>query len=190
MKNYQFLRLLLIAIPVAVFFWLLAQDLAISGKLVMTYDFSHDSPFVKRLWPPGRLRTISYDTKIDDAFQSMFADPVTFDVKLPRAFERATVDLLYKKDPEQTLSIGMRTDPKAWAWDIRPIMPVDSEGSWTVGRVQFNDLSAADFSNSRLHFLLNAPGLSEARREILLTEIRVIVEKEPLTFTRFFSRLW
>lgn len=187
--HYRAIHIVLIAIPVVVFFWLLAKDFAFSGRLVMVYDFSRDSPFVKRPWPPGRLHPIEYDKKTRDYFQRMFVEPVTFDVKLPRKFKSATVELVYKKDTEQQLRLGIRMHPKKWAWEIRDLEEREEDG-WTVGRVVFENLSTVDFAGNKLHFLVNAPGLFETKREILLTEIRVVVEKEPVQFANFFQRLW
>ncbi len=189
-RNYRYFRYVIIAIPVVVFFWLFAKDFAFSGKLVMSYDFSHDSPFIKRLWPPGRLHDIEYDAATHDYFQGMFVEPVTFDVKLPRRFTSATVELVYKKSADQPLRLGVRLDPEKWSWAIRDVVPIGTKGEWTVGQVQFDDLATADFSGNKLHFLLNAPGLFEADREITLTDIRVTVQKEPLTVRNFFPRLW
>lgn len=188
--KYRSIRMILIAIPVVVLFWLITKDFAFSGKLSVAYDFSHDSPFVKRLWPPGRLRDITYDKKTHDYFQRMFVEPVTFDVRLPRKFQAATVDLVYKKDEAQPLRLGVRLDPEKWSWAIYDVKPISQEGEWMVGRVRFDDLTTADFSGQKLHFLVNAPGLFEAGREITLTEIRVTVEKEPITLNNFFPRFW
>lgn len=190
MKTYRFIRLILIAIPVVSFFWLVAKDFSFSGRLIMAYDFSQDSPSVKRPWPPGRLYDIEYDKKTRDHFQRMFVEPLTFDVQLPRKFRKATVQVMYKKDPVQPFRIGIRMHPDKWAWEIRDLSAVGEENGWTVGEVRFDDLSRVDFSGRRLHFLLNAPGLFEGGREIALTEIRVIAEKDPITFSNFLPRLW
>jgi len=87
----------------------------------MSYDFSHDSPFVKRPWPPGRFHDIEYDKTTRDYFQRMFVEPATFAVKLPRKFKSATVEVLYKKDAAQPLRVGIRMHPEKWAWEIREL---------------------------------------------------------------------
>lgn len=189
-RLHRFIRLLLIAIPVVIFFWLIAKDFAFSGRLDMTYNFSHDSPFVKRPWPPGRFHDIEYDKSTHDYFQRMFVEPATFAVQLPRKFKSATIELLYKKDEAQELRVGVRMDPKKWAWEIHTVEAVGEEDGWTRGRVRFDDLSRATFLDQKLQFLLNAPGLFENGREVTLTEIRVIAEKEPITIRNFLPRLW
>lgn len=187
---YRLIRLFLIIIPVVVFFWLVAKDFSFSGQLAMSYDFSHDSPFVKRPWPPGRFHDIEYDKATRDYFQRMFVEPATFAVKLPRKFMSATVEVLYKKDAAQPLRIGIRLHPEKWAWEIRDVDVVGEEHGWTRGRVRFPDIARAAFTDQKLQFLLNAPGLFENKREIALTEIRVVVEKEPIIVTNFLPRFW
>ena len=43
--------------------------------------------------------------------------------------------------------------------------------------------------NNKLRFMLSVPSLDESGKELRLKEIRVILEKEPLTFENFISRL-
>lgn len=190
MKLYRFIRIVLIVIPIIVFLWLVGKDFVFSGQLALSYDFSHDSPFVKRLWPPGRLHDIEYDKATHDSFQRMFVEPATFAVRLPRKFTSATVEVLYKKSVDQPLRLGLRLDPKKWSWAIRDLDVIGEEHGWTRGRVRFSDITRAAFTDQKLQFLLNAPGLFENKREITLTEIRVVVEKEPITLRNFFPRLW
>ncbi len=185
-RNYRYLRLILIAIPVVLFFWLIAKDFAFSGRLDMSYDFSRDSPFVKRPWPPGRFHDIAYDKATGDAWTRMFVEPATFAVKLPRKFSSATVEVLYQKDATQPLRVGIRMHPEKWAWEIRDLEALGEENGWTRGRVRFDDIGRAPFIDQKLQFLLNAPGLFEDQREVALTAIRVIVEKEPTTLRNFF----
>ncbi len=189
-RYYKIVRLFLIVIPVVVFFWLVAQDVAFSGRLFMSYDFSHDSSFIKRPWPPGRFHDIEYDKTTRDYFQRMFVEPATFAVKLPRKFKSATVEVLYKKDASQSLRIGIRMDPKQWAWEIRDLEYVGEENGWMRGRIRFDDIRRAAFNDGRLQFILNAPGLFENKRKVALTEIRVVVEKDPITLHNFLPRLW
>ncbi|MDO8581691.1 MAG: hypothetical protein Q7S16_02340 [bacterium] len=189
-RHYRYFRFFLIAIPIVVFFWLVAKDFAFSGRLDMSYDFSHDSPFVKRPWPPVRFHDIEYDTATGDAFERMFVEPATFAVKLPRKFKRATVEVLYKKDAAQPLRVGVRMHPEKWAWDIHDLEVVGEENGWTRGRVRFENIGRAAFTDGKLQFLLNAPGLFENGQEVALTEIRVIAEKDPITLSNFFPRLW
>lgn len=186
----KIIRLFFIAIPVIFFFWLIAKDFAFFGRLDMSYDFSHDSPFVKRPWPPGRFYDIEYDKATGDAWERMFVEPATFAVKLPRKFKSATVEVLYKKDATQPLRVGIRMHPEQWAWEIRDLEVAGEEHGWTRGRVRFDAIENAAFVDRKLQFLLNAPGLFENKREVTLTEIRVVVEKEPITIRNFFPRLW
>lgn len=186
MRSFTFLSIRFTILSLSILFasgtllWLIAKDLGISGRLDVVYDFSHDSPFIKRLWPPGRVLPIEFQNGA--AVQRMIIDPVFVNVRLPRLYRDATVEVIFQKPEEQELKIGIRVRPDGWYWEIRPLQiePAEKPGFFR-GRVTFENLRKFDVTDDgEIYFLLNAPNLLESGRSILFTEFRVIAIKEPL----------
>ncbi|MBI4262158.1 hypothetical protein HY624_01385 [Candidatus Uhrbacteria bacterium] len=190
-RRFQFvIRIILIIIPVILFFWLLAKDFVVTGRLVVEYDFSNDSPFIRHLRSPDNVGRIQLNKVNRDSTQSMKRDPVTFDVQLPRRFVRTIVELRYTKNPEQEFRLGLQRRKGTVSPELHDLALVGTDGPWTIGTATFDHLERFDFSKDRYQFFLSAPGLTRSKDPILLTSIRIIFEREPWTMNNFFPRVW
>lgn len=187
--GYRFIRVILIAIPVVVFFWLLAKEFVLTGTMTVRYDFSRDTPFIKRLWPPGRVDPIERDAT-GDAFQRIRIDPVTFDVLLPRAFRDATVRVWYQKSESQPFFVGIQQTRAAWKPGIVPVRKVGTMGKWHIGEARFDVLSRFEFTGNKYQFVISAPTLNRQVEPLTVTAIELELTRESFTFGNFFPRLW
>lgn len=189
MIHYRWIRTFLITIPIIVFLWLLAQEFVVTGRMNIRYNFSYDTPFIKRLWPPGRIDPIERDAT-GDAFQRIRIDPVTFDVRLPRAFRSAVVRLMYQKQDDQPFFIGIQKTRGVWAPVLRAVRPVGTTRDWQIGEARFADLTPFDFTDNKYQFVLSVPGLHESGHSMTITAIEFALERESFTLGNFFPRLW
>ena len=186
---HRIVRIVLIAIPVLVMCWLIAQHFAFSGVLNITNDFSRPSPFIKGLWPPGRVEPVMYDTMTNDYIQRMLIDPVTFRVQLPRAFDAMTLSLRYAKEDAQPFRVGIRTVPEQWSWELHNLTTMRDADGWNTGTVRFDHLKRYAGEGKVVDVLLNAPDLVN-HTPIVLTDIRVVAEREPMTWSNVWGRVF
>lgn len=186
---HRIVRILLITVPLIVLVMLAWQHFAFSGTLQIVNDFSRPSPFIKGLWPPGRVEEIRYDAASYDYVQAILVDPVTFRVQLPRVFDAMTVTVRYAKSDDQPFRLGIRTKPEVWAWELRDFSPMRDDSGWLNGSVRFDDLKKYAGEGRVVDILLNAPNLQNGT-PIVLTEIRVVAERESLTLSNVWRRSW
>ena len=139
------------------------------------------------MWPPSRIESIRYDATTGDYTQAILIDPVTFRVQLPRAFDTMTLILRFAKSEEQQFRAGIRTKPEVWAWELRDMEAAREVDGWMEGGVRFDNLKRYAGQGRTVDFLLNAPNVSDGA-PIVLTEIRVIAEREPLTMRNVWRR--
>ena len=105
--------------PVAMAAWLIWRDLAPRGQLVAVYDLKHYQPNISPLYPVGRL---GEPVAAGGAWKRQVnAEPVYFDVRLPRSMEQARVRLLYQTNgpsPRLGLKIGQTNN---WSYDLQSL---------------------------------------------------------------------
>ena len=69
-------KIAVIVTPVILLGWLVKQDLALSGQLEFTYDFSKDSAAITNLFPANRLTPVTcytfYFLRFDTAYPYLF----------------------------------------------------------------------------------------------------------------------
>ncbi|MBI5798414.1 MAG: hypothetical protein HZB10_00595 [Candidatus Yonathbacteria bacterium] len=189
-RMQRVMRVILIIIPVVLFFWLLARDFVITGTLVVERDFSHPSPFIRDLRLPTAVYPIAYDGVNGDFTQRIAGDRLTFDVQLPRRFERATVELRYQKNAAQQFRLGMQRRKDVISPELHDLALVGTDGPWMIGTTTFERLEQFDFSQHRYQVLLDAPRNKQTKEGITLTSIRITFEREPWTTNNFFPRVW
>lgn len=113
-------RIFLYAAVAGVFAWLVFRDLVVGGTLEAQYDFGAKSPFISVLRPQGRLSGIEKDER-GDYFQGVKEEPVYFDVRLPRTFEKAEITFRYKNAGNPVIELGAMTDKERWLFDLKPL---------------------------------------------------------------------
>lgn len=173
-------------IPAFTIIILLILDFSPSGQLEMSYDFEHTSPFISRLSPDGRVLEIRRNED-GEYYQPMVIEPVYFDVRLPQAFERVKVEILYDKPSKIPFKLGFRT-PGEWSWILKDMTPIDGSGNWTHGITDF-ELNNARYDNGNIRFILASPRLDESGDEIKIHRINMLFTKEALRFNNFWYRV-
>lgn len=133
------------------------------GQLVFLRGFLRFAWFVLALWflgwlawknlpPSGRLSAVGRTaepsgffggfTPLDRAvptqekgvwYSDIVSEPVYFNLAAPRFFDTMHVRLRYKEEGQPYLALGARTDPTAWAFDLKPIdMPMLDQSDWAA----------------------------------------------------------
>ena len=115
-----FIRITIYCIPALLFSFLVYKNLAVNGNLEAVYDFKEKSPFISVLRPQGRLGEIKKDSR-GSYFQEVKDEPVYFDIRLPRPFQRVEVGLEYKNIDQPIFELGAMTDKERWQFDLKPV---------------------------------------------------------------------
>lgn len=113
-------RWLIYAVPAVIFGWLVYKDAVVSGVLDASYDFRSRSPFISVLRPQQRISEIQYNAD-GRAFQDIKGEPVYFDVRLPRKFESAKVNVVYKNYDQPVIELGALVDRDRAQFDFEPV---------------------------------------------------------------------
>ncbi|MCX6785512.1 MAG: hypothetical protein NTZ18_01505 [Candidatus Komeilibacteria bacterium] len=169
---YKASRIIIILAPFVILGWLIKQDLALTGRLEFTYDFSHDSPVITDLFPAGRCSQIFQVKDKQEFFQQIFNEPVYFEVRMPQKFDTATVEITYQNIKQPLIQLGLATlGSQDWSYDFKPLENqsldslnwfkiADSQGTiWQrqkkyLNREQFN--SEADNFENKIVYNFNS----------------------------------
>jgi len=111
---------IIIAIPIAVFTWLLHQELVPSGTFVVRHTVDETSPFIDRLLPDARVKPVA-DDLAGDAVQSVVGDPAFFFVHPHRPFDTVEVEVWFKNYGVPIVELGGLANIEADAYDLKPL---------------------------------------------------------------------
>lgn len=102
--------------------WLLWQAVVPTGRISYVYDFKHPSYFIGHLRPKDRVEPP------ENGRQKIIGDPVYFNLRPPRQFNKVKVILKYRRisddEKEKTapiLEIGVLADKTVWRYDLKPL---------------------------------------------------------------------
>lgn len=100
----RLIRTILWPVAAFVFVLLVLRDVQPDGALDIHTDFRRPTPYVSLLGPPTRV-----DFRDSDLL--VVAEPVYFDLRLPRWFATATLRLSYTTEATSTPTLGVWLDP-------------------------------------------------------------------------------
>ncbi len=183
---------------VAVFLVALAlRDLQLDRRLDVVARLDRATPYVSTLGPPVRV-ALSADRA------NIIGEPVYVNLRIPRWFRRATVELRYENPGNLPLRFGVRTHPTQWAFQFPTPSPdaragagrslpgprpqaggsPERGGGPLVLRVPFDLQRAWQVERNVYRFVLSAPGVS-AEQPIIVHGLRVTAERDPVCVGRF-----
>jgi len=170
-------RGLLVLTPVAVVAWLIWRDFAPNGQLFVANDLKHYHPYISSLYPLGRL---GEPVAIEGVWKRQVnAEPVYFDVRLPRRMEQARVRLLYQTNgpsPRLGLKIGQIGN---WSYDLQSLSTISMADNWTAGEVIFR-LAGAAVEDGSLRFMISAPTVNDQGIMLEVRRVEVTLIDQPL----------
>lgn len=117
--------------------FLIQKNFVFDGKFFVSYDFEDASPFISELKPRGRINQEFQKDEFNNSYQELYADPVYFDLSLPRSFTEADVTLRYKNKSESLLELGLFSKEKPENLHLQPVEhglleKIKNEGKWSV----------------------------------------------------------
>lgn len=108
---FKFIKLAIWLIPLVFLLWILNEYLVPGGRLEIKYDVTRGSKLVRNFASKEIDKLIGTKNKLGDKdyFQLITTSPVYFDVKVPRAFQKATVSLKYQNPASQpAINLGVK----------------------------------------------------------------------------------
>ncbi|MFA5358881.1 MAG: hypothetical protein WC310_03625 [Patescibacteria group bacterium] len=184
---YKVFKIILILVPVIFFIFLVCQDLVVSGRLEAAYNFSEPSPFVMPLAPKARISEVKKESS--DYYQTMFDDPIYFDVRLPRKFSTITFWAKFRPTAGQTVRLAAFNNKDQWNFEAKDFFQVEDLGDgWYLGSVDF-DMSAKRFAFQKYQFMVSLPGIRGSGRTVDISEIKMLSQREPMTLGIFWQKL-
>ncbi len=104
-------QLLIVSVPIALFAWLLNQELVPTGTFAVRHDVADESPFIDRLLPDARV----------DLAGNITNDPAFFFVHPHRAFDSVDAEIWFQNDKAPIVELGALGNVEAQAYDLHPL---------------------------------------------------------------------
>lgn len=114
---FKFVKLAIWLIPLVFLLWILNEYFIPGGRLEIKYDVTKSSKLIRNFASKEADKLIGTKNKLGDKdyFQLITTSPVYFDVKVPRAFQKATVSLKYQNPASQpVIKLGIRQANQAF----------------------------------------------------------------------------
>jgi len=156
-KFYIITRGVLIALFLVVLIFLSVQKLVLSD----VFECDSDSNFVQGLYPEGRvISTIPADCNVSYCNESavVIAEPVYYDVYMPKRFDKVKMFLTYKKVEDLDVKLGVKLNVNDYAFYFHDLS-VSGDG-FVTEEFEF-DLSQVEIVRNKVKFIVSAPGVSE-----------------------------
>lgn len=113
-------QVLIILIPIGIFFWLLNNVLVPSGYFVVEKGVGQISPYIDRLLPDARVEPPYQET--DKTWgQKIVGDPVFFFVHPPRGFEEVTAEIRFRNSGVPIVEFGLLAEALTGAYTLEPL---------------------------------------------------------------------
>ncbi|MFH1253214.1 MAG: hypothetical protein V1664_02680 [Candidatus Uhrbacteria bacterium] len=116
----KFFQIVIILIPVGLFFWLLNIQLVPSGIFVVERIVNERSPFIDRMLPDARVEAV-YQESDGDWVQKIIGDPAFFFVHPQRSFEIVEAEIKFKNTNTPIVELGVLADPTTGAYTLEPL---------------------------------------------------------------------
>ncbi len=117
----RLLQLIIITIPVGLFVWLLAIDIAPSGERTVVWGVDEPSPFIDRPLPDDRILDQQTNGR-GEQYVSIVEEPVYFGMHLPHTvFDQMEVTLTFQNDDQPIVELGSLIDIQSQAYELQPL---------------------------------------------------------------------
>ncbi|OGY43532.1 MAG: hypothetical protein A2731_03830 [Candidatus Buchananbacteria bacterium RIFCSPHIGHO2_01_FULL_39_8] len=163
----KIISLLLIIAAGGLVLWLINKNFPATGQLEIEAVLGQDQPIISRLGPDPRL-------KLGNDYQIVLDSPVYFDLRSPRWFDQARIELIYKEGGRKLEYLAGRVGPE---WQYNPqaaTVITDLEDGWKKAVFDF-DLNTLYEEKNVKRFLISTQG--EIRQELYLKPIKVILKR-------------
>jgi len=140
------------------------------------------SPFISVLRPVDRV-TLEKDGVTR---YLITADPVYFQLAIPRLFRQATVTVTFRNPEHLDVSLGPSTSLTQWGFALQPLdtkdhHAIDLGDGWRRATATF-DVSQMAIQNGEVQMAISVPMAGKVPGVVEVSDIAVRYVREPLTF--------
>ncbi|PKL72028.1 hypothetical protein CVV26_03260 [Candidatus Kuenenbacteria bacterium HGW-Kuenenbacteria-1] len=181
-KFIRYFLILFFVILIACLFW---QNYVPSGYFEATQDFKTSQKFISDFYPKEKI----YGNGIVEM-------PIYFKVRAPQYFKKAHLTIIYQNPSNIPLDLGIRknlTELETWglqkedyknkSLSKKSILNED----WQEANLTFSleNISLIDYN---YEFIISASDKTALIQKIKFKKIKIILEKDPLTWQEFFKK--
>ncbi|MCX6740464.1 MAG: hypothetical protein NTZ49_04525 [Candidatus Parcubacteria bacterium] len=165
----KILSIIVIVGTAAILLFVFLQDFAWLGYREIKTDFLKFTPYFSVLKPQDRI--------VMAKTNYLQAEPVYFDLYLPRDFIRIKVEMKYKNEYGNKILLGPNLKN---GWDLKPLNELkDSSNSYKIGMAEY-DLADKNINNGKLRFMISVPEYDIGKGGIEILGIKVRLERKPI----------
>lgn len=168
----KFSRILFLSLSVVLIVYLIWQNFSPLGSQTIVFDLKNNK-FISKLNPSTRINDPVCDES--QCTQTMFEDPVYFDLLLARNFNSLKIDLTYQAKSPIDIRIGMQTK-EGWNYTIKNKKSISKSNGWQTADYYF-PLSAAWKNKRHVNFLISAPEIKDNDKEIIIKELKFELQR-------------
>ncbi|MFH1430587.1 MAG: hypothetical protein ABIG71_03645 [Candidatus Uhrbacteria bacterium] len=159
------------------------RDVQLDRELVMDSKLDRATPYLSTFGPAPRVET-------DGASVRLIGEPAYVDLRMPRWFHDATIELTYENPSAVPFRLGVRTHPTVWQFDVKTIDGGDVNGMVLERHMDVvsprDGVVVVPFTFSRswqdrnvYRLIFSAPGVSE-EQPITIRGMRVVAMRAPI----------
>lgn len=172
----SFFLALWVGIGAALVFGIAFKNLPLDGKLSAAAQPGIPSAFFGGFRPEQRV------TVTPEHVAVLEAEPIYFAMAAPPFFRTATVRIEYLNEGQPTVALGGRASLEEWAFDIKPLKTVATEGEWQTGEAAFELGSLAADVHGEVQMVVSMPAMQKGNASpVQVRRIDILYEREPLT---------
>lgn len=181
-RHLKIIRLSWILALILLMAWLLIQAIVPWGKITYETNFKKPNYVIGRFLPADRV-------VLSDGWPSLKAEPVYFTLFTPRLFSKASISFDFE-GPAELIKLGLCRDKALWNYDLKALsdQPLEKLANGDLrARLEF-DLVGACRDKSSYSFMISAPGLNQADKELIIKNIKV--DLIGVTFWQYILRFF
>ena len=194
------IRYSLITFFAILIFWLFWQNYIPLGYFKATQDFKTPQKFISDFYPKEKI----YDNGIVEM-------PVYFKIRTPQFFKKAYITIFYQNPSSVPLDLGIRNNavPQECAKNKDLLFNAECK-EWGLKKEEYENksLSEKTISNEDLEeatinfslekiplieqnyeFMISVSDKTSLRHKIKIKKIKIILEKDPLTWREFIKQI-
>ncbi|KKQ79810.1 MAG: hypothetical protein UT02_C0023G0006 [Parcubacteria group bacterium GW2011_GWC2_38_7] len=165
-------RIILLILAGLLILYLIWQNFSPIGSQTIIFDLK-DNKFISKLNPDARITEPECNESL--CTQTIFGDPVYFDLLLARNFKSLNIELTYQSEESIDVRLGMQVK-EGWNYMIKnKSSEVESNGSKTAS-YSF-PLSSAWKNNRHINFLISIPELQSSDKKVIIRSLRFDLQR-------------
>lgn len=141
----------LTTISVSIILWLVNQNFPATGEYEIIAVLGQDTPRISQLGPPPRV-------KLENDYQLMLEGPIYFDMRSPRWFDNARIEIEFQNGERTLKGLGGQVGASDWQYLLKePLEIVDLGNGWQKA-IFFFDLDQLHANRNINRFLVDTQG--------------------------------